>query len=273
MCAPRDLSWLHPELDRCRVLIDQQRRELQIWTKVSSRERDETVTSIDLAVERLLVDAISRRYPSAAVVAEETRSDHAALSAPICFVIDPIDGTDELVAGREGYAISVALYVNDQPMAAIVDMPAKSRRFECHPETGTTMNGSLVELRDRVSVRSAHLAISATQYRMDSLRSFWHDLGAASLSPTPAFAAKFGAVLAGDADAALYLPVRPLETAIWDYAAPAMLLARAGGHFMTTDGVDLLSQRPPSYQGGWIASPPTLSRKLLEAVRLLPRDT
>ena len=105
--------------------------------------------------------------------------------------------------------------------------------------------------------------MSATQYGMDSLRPFWDGVGAAALIPTPAFTPKFAAVLAGECDAALYLPIRPHRTAIWDYAAAAQLLSEAGGWFGAADGTDLLEALPFEYSDGWIAAPPNLRDQLL----------
>jgi 3'-phosphoadenosine 5'-phosphosulfate (PAPS) 3'-phosphatase len=92
-------------------------------------------------------------------------------------------------------------------------------------------------------------------------------MGAAELRPTPAFAAKFAAVLTGECDTALYLPIRPHRTAIWDYAAAALLLNEAGGVFVSIDGTDLLQERPFLYTGGWVASPPALQDELMAIAR------
>jgi 3'-phosphoadenosine 5'-phosphosulfate (PAPS) 3'-phosphatase len=83
----------------------------------------------------------------------------------------------------------------------------------------------------KVSARPASrcAGMTLTQFRMEALHQFWASVGAAQLVPTPAFTPKCAAVLAGECDAALYLPVRPHRTAIWDYSAAALLLAEAGG--------------------------------------------
>ena len=95
---------------------------------------------------------------------------------------------------------------------------------------------------DRLS--DAVLAVSATQRRLADLDGFWRAIGARALVPTPAFAAKSAAVLAGDCDAALYLPVAAHPTAVWDYAAAATLVREAGGWYGSLDGADLLDERP-----------------------------
>jgi 3'-phosphoadenosine 5'-phosphosulfate (PAPS) 3'-phosphatase len=69
----------------------------------------------------------------------------------------------------------------------------------------------------------------------------------------------------------MYLPVRPHRTAIWDYAASALLLVEAGGRFASIDGADLLQTRPLAYADGWVASPPALLDQLLAVSNKLPR--
>lgn len=259
----RGLEWLDPAIDRCRDLIAR-RTQVRQWTKPSAHGGSgELVTEVDLEVEALVVEAVHQRLPHAAILSEESSPHPSALAAEICVVIDPIDGTDELVAGRPGFAISIALLERGRPVAAVLDMPAQNCRFHGTDGAGTTLNGKPVDLSPVKDLNRARLAVSATQRRNESLQGFWDTIGAVALVPTPAFAAKLAAVLAGDCDAALYLPVNPHPTAVWDYAAPAFLLAEAGGWFGSIDGVDLLQQRPVLYTGGWVATPPALRDQLL----------
>jgi myo-inositol-1(or 4)-monophosphatase len=261
MTTSAGLEWLRPELDRCRALIADHESPRR-WTK-SERGRDELVTEIDLAVERLLIDAIRQRVPDAAILSEESNPDPSALEQDTCFVIDPIDGTEEFAAGRRGFGISIALFERGRPAAAVLDMPAHGWRFESAPGAGASLNGKAIRLSEVGALAEARLAVSATQYGMEALRSFWDSVGAASLIPTPAFTPKFAAVLAGECDAALYLPIRAHRTAIWDYAAAAQVLREAGGWFGAPDGTDLLEALPFEFSGGWVAAPPNLRDQLV----------
>src|SRR5689334_19974108 len=108
MGAPHSLAWLHPTLDRCRELTAR-RGSAARWTKPADGSEGELITEIDIAIDRLLTEAITERMPDAAILSEESNPDPSALDAATCFVIDPIDGTRELAAGRPGFAISIAL--------------------------------------------------------------------------------------------------------------------------------------------------------------------
>jgi myo-inositol-1(or 4)-monophosphatase len=269
--TPHGLNWLDPVVDRCRDLIASHTQVRQ-WTKLSTQGgSSELVTEVDLAVEALLVEAVHERLPHAAILSEESSPEVSALAADTCVVIDPIDGTDELVAGRPGYAISVALVQSGQPAAALLDMPAHRRRFHGVSGGGTALNGKPVVLSEAENLSQARLAVSATQRRNEWLQEFWDTVDAGAIVPTPAFAAKLAAVLAGDCDAALYLSIDPHPTAVWDYAAPAFLLAEAGGWFGSLGGVDLFQQRPFTYTGGWIAAPAAMRDPLLAIASGAPR--
>jgi myo-inositol-1(or 4)-monophosphatase len=262
------LEWLRPGLDRCRALIAEHKSPKR-WTKTEGA-RSELVTEVDLAIERLLIDAIRQRLPDAAFLSEESNPDPSALEQDTCFVIDPIDGTEEFAAGRQGFGISIAVFERGRPAAAVLDMPAHDWRFECAVGAGARLNGNTIRLSRVDALSEARLAVRATQHRMDSLRQFWDSVGAAALIPTPAFTPKFAAVLAGECDAALYLPIRAHRTAIWDYAAAAQLLLEAGGWFGAADGTDLLEALPFEYSDGWIAVPPSLRDQLLAVAQRYP---
>jgi fructose-1,6-bisphosphatase len=112
--TPVELDWLRPELDRCREIVAMHTMPKR-WTKSSGPDATEVVTEIDLAIERLLIDAISARVPTATFLSEESHPDPAALVSDTCFVVDPIDGTEEFAAGQPNYAISIALFDADAP--------------------------------------------------------------------------------------------------------------------------------------------------------------
>jgi fructose-1,6-bisphosphatase/inositol monophosphatase family enzyme len=263
--SPLPLDWLDPTLDRCRLAIE--RGVDRSWQKSSSGTDPATVTNLDLEVEDILVAAIQDRFPEAKVVSEERHPEPSALGAPLCFVIDPIDGTEELLSGRSGFSISVALFEGSQPNAAVLDFPARAHRFQCGTGKGAWLEESPVFLRQSRVLDSARIAVSATQRRAPELESIWAGLKTAEFLPVPAFTPKFVSLLLGECDAAVHLPVDDRATFLWDYAAAAMLLSEAGGKFQTWAGETLLQELPAKFTGGWLAA--ATSELLAELRRVL----
>jgi myo-inositol-1(or 4)-monophosphatase len=249
---PLPLDWLDPTLDRCRLAI--KRGVHHSWQKTISGTGPATVTNLDLEVEDILVAAIHDRFPEAKVVSEERHPHPSALGAPLCYVIDPIDGTEELVSGRSGFSISVALFEGSRPNAAVLDFPARAHRFRCGAGKGAWLEESSVLLRQFRVLDSARIAVSATQRRALQLESIWAGLKTAELLPVPAFTPKLGSLLLGECDAAVHLPIDDRPTFLWDYAAAAMLLDEAGGQFQTWAGEPLLQELPAKFTGGWLAA-------------------
>ena len=110
---------------------------------------------------------------------------------------------------------------------------------------------------------------------MPSLEPLWSMLGVGALVPTPGFTAKLASILRGECDAALYLPVEPRSTFIWDYSAAALLLHEAGGRLTTLDGHAFLDTLPIEQSDGWLASGDSLYTSIQAALtavlRLVPR--
>jgi myo-inositol-1(or 4)-monophosphatase len=264
--GPQPLDWLNPTLAVCRGIVEYGVHRADRKPVDSGRE---LVTDVDLQIERALTSAIRSRLPDAAIVSEESPFSPSVLDdADTCFIIDPIDGTDELAAGRPGFSISVAEYRHGSPVAAVVDFPRMAIRFAGAVGSGTCLGDRPVRLETPTGINGARVAVSATQRRDSRLQPVWSGIDTTETVPISAFTPKFAAVLRGDCVAALHLPVDDRQTHIWDYAGVATLLAAAGGIFTNWNGQDLLRARPLVHVGGWIAAAtPQLADEIRAAVR------
>ena len=259
------LSQLTPAVDTCRAML-LERPQSRTWLKDTPDGRRESVSELDLAVQEELSAAVRAIVPSASIFSEEGARDPSALDDDLCFVIDPVDGTDLLIAGQTGFAISVAILSSRRVLAGLLDFPAQSRRFVCTVGSGTTLNDQPIRVRATSALTSARIAISSTQRAIRNLDPLWSNLGVAELIPTPGFTAKLATILVGDCDAALYLPIKARPTFIWDYAAAALLLQEAGGRLTTLDGHAFLQRMPIEHRDGWLAATDNLHESLQAAV-------
>ena len=82
------------------------------------------VTEADLAADRIIAEGLARLAPQVPALSEE-RVD---LAKPpydgSFFLIDPLDGTKEFVAGRDEFTVNLALVTNGTPLLGIVGAPA-----------------------------------------------------------------------------------------------------------------------------------------------------
>lgn len=84
------------------------------------------VTDADLAADRLIRDHLTRAFPDDALLTEEGSDDPARLAQARCWVVDPLDGTAQFVAGTGNFDVMIALVVDRRPVVAVT----------CHPPTG-----------------------------------------------------------------------------------------------------------------------------------------
>lgn len=98
--------------------------------KVSEKSKNNPVSEADFAVNDLIVSEIQNRYPDDAILSEETsealeKSNSGAGTSGRTWVIDPIDGTKEFVAGNPDFSISIGLLDNNRPVLGFIYSPVE----------------------------------------------------------------------------------------------------------------------------------------------------
>lgn len=240
----------------------------QWWVQKSSvRGGVESVTNVDIEIEAAILGRLRCCWPSASILSEESSPSPEALSADLCFVVDPLDGTAELISGSSSYAISVAMVCHREVVAAVVAYPGCSRSLSAYSGGGAALDGLHISVSTRARLAEARIAVSPRQVADPRMKMLRDRLGKeVSLCPLGALTPKVGGVCVGVFDAAVYLPLGG-AAAVWDYAGAGFVLREAGGTLTAIDGADLLTSLEFVHHGGWVASNGLLHRDLLEAIR------
>jgi myo-inositol-1(or 4)-monophosphatase len=100
------------------------------------------VTDADLAANALLKRRLQEVLPDAGWLSEETVDDFERLSRRSLIIVDPIDGTRAFVTGDPRWAVSVALVVDERPVAGVVYAPALDEIYAAARGHGATFNGA-----------------------------------------------------------------------------------------------------------------------------------
>lgn len=84
--------------------------------------------------EELIIDLIKQRYPSHEILAEEEFSKSKKQlfeyeKLEWCWVIDPLDGTNNFINGISFYAVSIALLHQGSPVVGVVYNPLTTEMF------------------------------------------------------------------------------------------------------------------------------------------------
>lgn len=190
-------------------------------------ERGDPVTEADHAMDATLKVCL----PEAGEgwLSEETVDDLARLECERVWIVDPLDGTREFVAGIPEWCISIALVEDGVPVAGGIMNPATEEMIIGAVEFGVTYNGDPVTASDQALQGAGVLAS-----RSEVGRGEWQRFSEAPFSVTPcgSVAYKMALVAAGRADATWTL----VPKSEWDVAAGVALVRAAGGVVMHADG-------------------------------------
>lgn len=202
----------------------------------------ELVSRVDREAELLLVDGLRALAPSIPVIGEEAAfSDPRLLgllrTSEAVWLVDPLDGTAQFLAGSPDHAIMVALVVRGRTVAAVVHQPQHDRIYVAELGAGTWRDGVRVQRApapdgDLGSLRGAVLR----RYLDDHARAAV-DTNAwrfRDLTPHSTCAGvEYPRLLEGEADFLLFWRTLP-----WDHAPGALLLSEAGGAALRPDRSD-----------------------------------
>ena len=225
--------------------------------RVESKPDLSPVTDADTTAEESLRHVLSRARPRDAVLGEESGKTGVGKR---CWVLDPIDGTQNFVRGVPVWATLIGLMVSGDVTVGLVSAPALGRRWWAARGGGAWTGRSLTKasacrvsgvarLRD-ASLSSSDL-ISWERYgRLDGFLEL-----ARAVGRTRSFGDFWSHVLV--AEGAVDVAAEP-EVSLWDLAAVQVIVEEAGGAF--TD----LAGKPTPDGGSAVSSNGRLHREVLD---------
>jgi myo-inositol-1(or 4)-monophosphatase len=225
------------DLARIRQALEAANQVLQGFESgriASSRKLNhDPVTEADLACDRALRDVLLE--PDEGWLSEETADDRDRLNKKRVWVVDPLDGTKEFVAGIPEWCVSVGLVEDGAAVAGGILNPAAGFIALGAEGLGCTLNGELVAHASTAGLDEARVLASRTEVD----RGQWQHWGRAPfvVQPMGSVAYKMARVACGLADATWTL----VPKHEWDVAAGTALVIAAGGM------VSLPDHRPPKF--------------------------
>jgi 3'(2'), 5'-bisphosphate nucleotidase len=204
------------------------------------------VTSADEAAEALIVESVAHLLPGVPIMSEEAVYRSGCVPVEGDFVlVDPVDGTRELIAGRDEFTVNVALIRQARPVLGIVAAPALglvwraaagggAERFRLAPGAPAAGAQDRTAIRTRPCPGEAPIAIVSRSHLDAKTEAFL--AGIADVQRIVSGSAlKLCRVAEGSAD----LYPRLGATHEWDVAAGHAVLAEAGGVVTRPDGAAL----------------------------------
>jgi myo-inositol-1(or 4)-monophosphatase len=222
--------------------------------KAEFKSGDDPVTEADRAANRVLREVLLR--DGEGWLSEESEDDLERLGKDKVWIVDPLDGTREFVAGIPEWCVSVALVEGGQAVAGGISNPATGEIILGGRGHGVTCNGQPVRPSHKTSLEGARVLASRSEVR----RGEWDRFQGGSLvvQPMGSVAYKLALVAAGKADATWTLTPKHE----WDVAAGVALVTAAGGGARSLANSPLTFNHRSALLPGLVAGGPHLIEPL-----------
>ena len=250
------LQRIHSALDAARAVLS---RFTSGAIEAEFKAGHDPVTEADKAVDAVLRKELLR--DGEGWLSEETLDDLTRLDKSRVWVVDPLDGTREFVAGIPEFCVSVAMVENGRAVAGGICNPATHELFLGSLDSGVTYNGKPARPSERMALNGALVLASRSEVERGEWRQF--ESANFQVRPMGSVAYKLALVSAGLADITFTL----VPKNEWDVAAGAALVESAGGFVRTLDNQPLRCNNRSPLLPGMFACGPLLADQLTALVR------
>lgn len=229
--------------------------------RVEEKAKNDFVSEIDRAAEDAIVDTIMRAYPDHGVLGEERGA--ARPDAEYTWIIDPLDGTTNFLAGIPHFCIAIAVRRGAVLEHGVVVDPVHNEEFSATRGAGARMNDVRIRVTNTRALDRAIVSTGIPYAQLERhLESYTEMLracrgGCRSVRSMGAAALDLAYVAAGRTDAFFQVGLQP-----WDMAAPTVIVREAGGFVADIAGGDRFMDT-----GNLVAANPTVFRQLMKTLR------
>lgn len=204
--------------------------------EVIAKAANDMVTIADTEAEALLAEGLAAILPDAAIVGEEAVHADPALASRLdnglCWIIDPVDGTNNFAVGKPPFGIILALSDGGETQAGWIYDPLQDRLCIAHKGKGASVNGERVTARPTgetppIAAISTVFLDPAQRAAVQARIAPWY-----TLVDIPRCAAEqYPRLVLGVNDISVFERTLP-----WDHAAGVLFVNEAGGMAARPDG-------------------------------------
>ena len=243
-------------------------------TKTHATTHCEAVTIADRLVQRSIVAGLREQFPHDGIIGEESETGCGITAEGLehcerTWVIDPIDGTNNFIAGLGNWAVCIGLLDAGLPVAGVVYDVTRDQMLAGAAGIGATINGHPCRARDDPVSAASLLMLTSNLLDAEGRCPRWATrwmaqthwkvrmLGSAALE-----AAMVGAGIAHGAVT--------VNGKLWDCIAPAAFTLAAGGQVTRLDGEPLFPFDVSGYRGQkvpFLAAAPVARAELVRELR------
>ncbi len=221
---------------------------------VVEKQRMDFASDVDRMAEAEIVRELKRAYPRHAILAEESGQTG---SGPLCWVIDPLDGTHNYLRGIPHFCVSIALLERGEPVYGVIYDPLRDELFTASKGDGAFLNDRRIRVGRREDLKGAMLATGFPfrqrkhlEAQLNFTRALLADSEAEDIRRSGSAALDLAYVACARYDGFFEPGLKP-----WDMAAGCLLVREAGGDYCDFSGRDGLPESGHLMAGNHLVTP------------------
>lgn len=197
------------------------------------------VTEVDKKVQDFIQKELGEKYPEIQFLGEEKSNEEIDFSG-LVWVLDPVDGTTNLIHDYRRSSISLALMENGQTLLGVVYQPYTDELFWAKKDEGAYLNGRRIHVSKAETMEECMFAFGTAPYDKEkfgeeSFRKIYRVfMDSQDIRRSGSAAIDMAETAAGRIDGFF-----ERKLSIWDYAAGRLLVSEAGGRATDFEGGEL----------------------------------
>ena len=237
-----------------KIVFDKQKQH-----DISMKGAADFVTAVDMAISDFLKEELAKLTPEIGFMSEEEKAE----IQPVRWILDPIDGTTNLVYGYNKSSVSLALCENEVITFGVIFDPFTDELFVAERGKGAYYNGEKISVADDRDLENCIVEFGA-----GSTKKQYADISFAmakevflnclDLRRICSSALSVSYAAQGRINGYFEYQIKP-----WDYAAASLIFEECGGILTDWHGEKLPFDRPSSI----VCGTPKMHKFLLETVQ------
>lgn len=231
------------DYNRIIELVQSTKAMIQDRSSMDVREKGpaDFVTKIDFAVQDYLIRGLEKLHPDIQVMAEEKENEIDS-SRPF-WILDPIDGTTNLVHDYRHSAVSLALHEGGKITFGIIFNPFSGETFHAVAGGGAWLNGGRIQVSRGKEMGRSLIMVGTASYYKEMTGVIFEEIlrvykSCQDIRRTGAAALDLAYVACGRVEGFFERRLKP-----WDVAAGMLLIQEAGGKVSGYSGEELKLER------------------------------
>jgi 3'(2'), 5'-bisphosphate nucleotidase len=200
---------------------------------VDRKDDGSPITDADRVAAEFITGELQRSFPTYAVLNEELQDDGSRFRCPLCWVVDPLDGTKEYLKQRPEFGVLIGLLAEQQPVLGVTFNPLRDELAYAVLGQGAFLVTSEGTSRLRVSDdRDVRAVVTRSRHSAEL------DAMLAAIDPVEVrpLGGSLKTIEVARGAANLYLAATTSTMHLWDLCAPSVVLAEAGGQLTDVYG-------------------------------------